>query len=143
MHIPVESSLCSSVETMGLTHAIGYITFSKNMTSDLQFIPFRVHLGLPLSPLESCKAVCLLTKKRSILDSSHSSEVLVDVKTRMDQVSSVLERFGKGCEIEVSPSVNLYFDGRQLRPSNNLEGGQEMDISDLDFSSKFDPTCNF
>jgi len=113
------------------------------MTSDLQFIPFRVHLGLPLAPLESCKAVCLLTKKRSILDSSQSSEVLADVKTRMDQVSSVLDRFGKGCEIEVSPSVNLCFDGKQLRPSTNLEGGQGMDITDLDFSSEFVPSINF
>ena len=99
---------------LGLTHVTGFMRFSPNCTPSHEYVPFHVFLGVPLTPLALCNAVCASTREQKLFDVDNVGSVIEDKERHVQIVTHILKKFGHEGR-GLAPQNGFLFDGNKLR----------------------------
>lgn len=113
VEISVSSNLSDRLADMGLSHAIGFLRFSKNCSAKFEYVPFQVFLGIPLEPLELCNAVCALARELHLIDPAKAEDIIVDQQRHTNIVDTVMKQFIRNA-MGMAPTTGFIFDGHKL-----------------------------
>ena len=104
---------------LGLTHAVGFLRFSPNVSPTREYVPYHVFLGVPLKPLPLCRAVCSQALEQKFLDPTKASLITADQQRHVDAVQATLHKFSKKGPGLV-PLNGFIFDGKKLKPNDAI-----------------------
>ena len=117
IEICISPSLPERLVSLGLSHVIGFLRFSKHASATFEYVPFHVFLGIPLAPLELCIDVCALARESRLIEPSKSGDIISDQHRHEEAVDAVMRQFGQN-ESSMAPRNGFFFDGKKLQISD-------------------------